>query len=316
MTNAPSVPPIGLDRRTGDRRSGQDRRGSCRSGVDRRRGDRRAHAATLALGATLLAGAATPAAADIYTRRSDRGVIEATNINSRGEGFKLAYRSKGHVIHSAAFRATPPVPGRFESFIQEASARHNVSAELVRAVIRTESAFDHLAVSSVGARGLMQLMPATARRFGVQNAFDPRDNIHGGVRYLRVLLDLFRGDVPLAVAAYNAGEGAVARYGGIPPYRETRDYVRKIQGLLARATPEASTTMASYTPGGNALSPTDAGASPSASAETAVSTAARRPAARAKPRILYRWRGANGVVNVAEAPPPDGVEYTTLRSTD
>ena len=114
-----------------------------------------------------------------------------------------------------------------------ASSLYNVSVDLVKAVIAVESEFDQWAVSSKGAQGLMQLMPFTARRFGVIDAFDARQNIFGGVQYLRFLLDLFSGDVSLALAGYNAGENAVARYRGVPPYRETRNYVQKIMGLLS-----------------------------------------------------------------------------------
>ena len=105
----------------------------------------------------------------------------------------------------------------------------------MRAIIQVESAFDSLAVSTAGARGLMQLMPATARRFGVTDSFDSRQNIFAGTRYLRILLDTYGDDVSLTVAAYNAGEGAVARYNGIPPFRETRNYVRKVNALFGSA---------------------------------------------------------------------------------
>ena len=188
----------------------------------------------MALGMALVGVWVTPASGDIFTRRNDRGVLEATDRPAPGEGFKLAYKSKGIVIHSAGFRPSSANALRFEPFVLEAAAREGVSPDLVRAVIRTESAFDHLAVSSAGARGLMQLMPDAAKRFGVQDPFDPRANIMGGVRYLRVLLKMFQGDVALTVAAYNAGEGAVTRHGGIPPYRETQGYVRKILALLSQ----------------------------------------------------------------------------------
>jgi soluble lytic murein transglycosylase-like protein len=119
-----------------------------------------------------------------------------------------------------------------DRYIEEAAARHNVDPDLVRAVIKVESNFNPRAVSRKGAMGLMQLMPATARRYDVSNPFDARQNVDAGVRHLKGLLENFRGNVPLTLAAYNAGEGAVERSGGIPPYTETRNYVRRITHLL------------------------------------------------------------------------------------
>jgi hypothetical protein len=112
--------------------------------------------------------------------------------------------------------------------IQEISQRYGVSATLVRAIVRAESGFDARAVSAKGAGGLMQLMPRTASALGVLDRFDPRENITGGVRHLRYLLDRYRGSVPMALAAYNAGEGPVDTYRGIPPYPETQQYVRRV----------------------------------------------------------------------------------------
>jgi soluble lytic murein transglycosylase-like protein len=112
--------------------------------------------------------------------------------------------------------------------IAEASARYAVPERLIWAVIRVESGFDHRAVSRKGARGLMQLMPETAAMLGVRDPFDPRQNIHGGTAHLRAMMERFRHDVRLAVAAYNAGEKPVAQYRGIPPYTETRDYVTQV----------------------------------------------------------------------------------------
>ncbi len=124
---------------------------------------------------------------------------------------------------------------QIQALVEKAARRHDVDPQLVHAVIRQESDYDPFAVSSKGAMGLMQLMPATADRFGVQNIFDPAENVQGGVQYLRHLLDRYNGDPRLTLAAYNAGEGAVDRYGGIPPYRETVDYVSKVRRLYGSA---------------------------------------------------------------------------------
>ena len=118
--------------------------------------------------------------------------------------------------------------GAFAGLIRETAERYGVSPALVEAVIRTESAFNPWAVSPKGAQGLMQLMPRTASALGVRDSFNPHQNIEGGVRHLRYLLDRYPGNVALAVAAYNAGEGAVEYYRGIPPYEETRQYVRRV----------------------------------------------------------------------------------------
>jgi soluble lytic murein transglycosylase-like protein len=117
-------------------------------------------------------------------------------------------------------------------YAREAAARHGVSDQLVLAVIRAESGFNARAVSPKGARGLMQLMPQTASHLGVRDSFNPAENIDGGVRHLRRLIDRFRNDLPLALAAYNAGEQAVTFYRGIPPYPETQGYVQKVLWLL------------------------------------------------------------------------------------
>ncbi len=125
-------------------------------------------------------------------------------------------------------------PLLFDKEISDASITYGVSEELIHAVIQAESAYDPLAISSKGAGGLMQLMPATAKLYGASDRFSPEDNIRAGTKYLKHLLDKYRGDIILSVAAYNAGEGAVDRYGGIPPYLETIGYVRKISEALRR----------------------------------------------------------------------------------
>jgi len=122
-------------------------------------------------------------------------------------------------------------PADVKALVEEMAPRFKLDPRLVLAVIAVESAFQPDAVSSKNARGLMQLIPATAARFGVSDPFDPADNLRGGMAYLRWLLTRFRNNVTLAVAAYNAGEGAVDRYGGVPPFSETQGYVRKVRRL-------------------------------------------------------------------------------------
>lgn len=147
---------------------------------------------------------------------------------------RIATNSFGNVLFDPSARAAR-VPTRFSPMIEDAARAHGVDARLVAAVARRESAWNPNAVSHVGAGGLMQLMPATARFLGVTDVFDARQNIFGGTRYLRTLLDTFDGDLDLTLAAYNAGPGAVQKYNGIPPYHETRAYVKAV-----RATYEAS----------------------------------------------------------------------------
>ena len=116
----------------------------------------------------------------------------------------------------------------YDQHIRNICDRHGMDYRLVKALIKTESQFDHMAISPKGAMGLMQLMPGTAKDMGVRNPFNPKENIEGGVRYLKYLLKRFNNDVSLALAAYNAGPEAVKRYRGVPPYRETREYLRRV----------------------------------------------------------------------------------------
>lgn len=168
--------------------------------------------------------------ADIYKYEDDEGVLHFTDApNDRR--FKIFMRDikKDRQLRTN-FRLSGCIgnPAEFDPIINSCALEYGVDKSLVKAVIHAESGYDPNAISSKGASGLMQLMPKTAKSLNVANSFDPKDNIRGGVKYLKFLLDTFKGDVPLALAAYNAGLSRVAQYGGIPPFMETRNYVDKV----------------------------------------------------------------------------------------
>ena len=172
---------------------------------------------------------ASPAAAQIYSWRDADGKLVLSDKPRPDKGQQTTYE-----VHNAAtVKATIAQVSRDKSAPYDASInahaeRMGVAADLVRAVIQVESAFNPAAVSNKGAMGLMQLMPATARDLGVGNPFDPDQNIRGGVTYLKQLLDRYDNKVELALAAYNAGVGNVEKYDGVPPFKETQAYVNKI----------------------------------------------------------------------------------------
>ena len=159
---------------------------------------------------------------DVYVHKDKDGILTFTNVPNHG-GYRRVIRE----INSS-FLPPPYLANSLDGFILAASNRHSIDADLIRAVIKTESDFNSNARSPKGAMGLMQLMPDTARQHNVLDAYNPLDNIEGGVRHLRLLLSRYRGDLELSLAAYNAGINAVERHGGIPPYTETREYVRRV----------------------------------------------------------------------------------------
>ncbi|MDH3282941.1 MAG: lytic transglycosylase domain-containing protein, partial [Gammaproteobacteria bacterium] len=186
----------------------------------------------VALAAVLCAPAL---AARIYVYEMPNGGRMITDQVRYDAGFRLlkTYREQSLTPSGpvrAAYRATR---SDYDDLIRDMAASHRIDTALVKAIIHAESAFDRYAISEKGALGLMQLMPATADRYGVDSAFDPHQNVRGGIRYLKDLLQQFDGDTRLAVAGYNAGENAVARFGDVPPFPETRHYVEKVLALHA-----------------------------------------------------------------------------------
>jgi soluble lytic murein transglycosylase-like protein len=195
----------GPDRRHGDRRA--QRRGT----IERRSGHRRRRVRTAVLAAAMSsAPLARPVVALLPPARHVTPIIDVT----------------------AEFIVVPPNEA-YNDIIEEAAREYDMDPHLIHAVMQAESAFHPYAVSRAGAEGLMQLMPELSDEMGVSNAFDPRENIMGGVRYLKRLLDFHNGNIDLALASYNAGPGNVERYGGVPPFRETRNYVKTIKQILA-----------------------------------------------------------------------------------
>jgi soluble lytic murein transglycosylase-like protein len=177
---------------------------------------------------TFLVLMASPCHADIYKYTDPEGVIHLTNVPTEPDvPYVLVMKEKRVILQLKGDIAL------YDDLITRASEKYRVDSALVKAIIKTESNFNHRAVSPVGARGLMQLMPSTAASLQVKDSFHPATNIDGGVRYIRYLMNLFNGNLPLVLAAYNAGENAVIRHNNrIPPYPETQTYVKRVLNYL------------------------------------------------------------------------------------
>ncbi len=172
--------------------------------------------------------------ADVYKRVSADGRVYYTDKPKPGFKYKIIIRSKPK-NYALAYKKLAQNKKKYTPMIKEVASRYQMDEKLLHAVIQTESAYDEKAISSAGAVGLMQLMPATAKRYGVSNRKNAKQNLDGGTRYLKDLLSMFNSKLDLALASYNAGEGAVKKYKNtIPPYPETRNYVKKVIGLYRK----------------------------------------------------------------------------------
>jgi soluble lytic murein transglycosylase-like protein len=176
--------------------------------------------------AALLVLLSTAASGQVHlVRKADGGAMIFNEIGS-------GWRVKGKAPNDEYLISKRDAPSPFDDLIRQHAKNEGVDERIIKCVMLIESNFNPMAVSRKGARGLMQLMPGTAARYGVRNVHDPHDNVKGGVKYLAYLLDMFGGNSALALAAYNAGENAVIRYGGVPPYAETQEYVRRAMVIL------------------------------------------------------------------------------------
>lgn len=262
--------------------------------------------ASLALAAGLpkaSRGAGKPGVTYLYTYYDKQGRLVINNLPPsymKGQGLILKHVGVGKV----RLAVTPAEMARalkspeLIALVDEIAQAEGVDIHLARAIIQAESAFNYKARSKAGALGLMQLMPSTAERFGVLDPFDPRQNISGGVKYLKWLHGYYDGDLHKVVAAYNAGEGAVNRYKGVPPYRETRAYVPKVLDLYQRRAVQPDPRLA----GSMALLKKGRGGFKVDEEKTVPEpTAQQRAATR-----IYQWTDGDGRVQISDQPPPKG----------
>jgi hypothetical protein len=189
------------------------------------------------------------------------GILPISGAGLTGDPVKSVVRAdsrSGRLVRVVVAPQTPSAPNpALASTVERIATEQALPPELIHSVIKTESNYNPFAVSPKGALGIMQLVPETARRFGVSNAFNAEENIQGGAKYLKYLLDLYHGNYPLALAAYNAGEGAVARHGGVPPYPETRNYINTV---MSRQSAYSSTKPAAARPPLSSKAPENAAA--------------------------------------------------------
>jgi hypothetical protein len=246
----------------------------------------------------------------IYTYTDRNGNVVVNNLPPgyvQGQGLVLRHVGVGHVRLAISRQEMAKVLRSPEllALVDSIATQEGVDPHLARAVIQAESAFYAKARSRTGALGLMQLMPQTAQRFGVVDPFDPRQNITGGVKYLKWLHENFNGDLTKVVAAYNAGENAVARYQGVPPYPETRAYVPRVLDLYNRHAvqpdPRAAGSMELLKKGRGGFQVDEAALG---SGPTLVADASRAPAP--PPTRIYQWTDTGGRLQISDHAPPRG----------
>jgi hypothetical protein len=258
----------------------------------------------------------------LYTYYDRNGNMVINNLPpsyTRGQGLTLKHVGVGHIRLAISRTEMARVLKSPEllAMVDEIATGIGVDPFLTRAVIQAESAFNYRARSRAGALGLMQLMPQTAERFGVLDPFDPRQNITGGTKYLRYLLNYFKGDLSKTIAAYNAGEGAVDKHGGIPPFKETRAYVPRVLELytkrLVQADPKAAGAMALLKKGHGGFlveeKPVKSG-TPLTEPTFPTSQAAEAKAALPpRPQVtIFQWVDSNGRLQISDQPPPQGAK--------
>ena len=257
-----------------------------------------------------LPGQAKPGTTYLYTYYDRNGNTVVNNLPpsyTKGQGLVLRHVGVGHIRLAMTRQEMAQVLRSPEmlALVDEIATAEGVDPYLARAVIQAESAFYAKARSHAGALGLMQLMPMTAQRFGVTDPFDPRQNITGGVKYLHWLTENFKGDLPKVIAAYNAGEGAVDKYKGIPPFPETRAYVPRVMELYAKRLvqpdPRAAGSMALLKKGRGGFDVEETSIVTPKPTLTASATAPQRPATR-----IFQWVDGSGRLQISDQAPPRG----------